>query len=91
MGVENIFIIKEEKIPARVIEVNQRPIRCYDDWGENIDQSTVRSFGEEWKAFHHFSDAEIRKIGDTYFDIVTPVMVGKDKIVADFGCGTGRW
>jgi SAM-dependent methyltransferase len=84
-------MIQENKSPARVIEVNGRPIKCYEDLGENIDLSTVHSFGEEWKAFHRFDENEIRKIGDTYFDILQPGMIGKDKIAADFGCGTGRW
>jgi len=71
--------------------VNGRPVKCYDDLGENIDTNTVHSFGEEWKAFHRFDDTEIIKIGDTYFDIVTPEMLGPGKTAADFGCGTGRW
>ena len=84
-------MIKEQITAARTIEINNRPIKCYDDFGENIDTATVHSFGEEWKSFHQFGEAEINKIGDTYFDLVTPAMVGQDKIAADFGCGTGRW
>jgi SAM-dependent methyltransferase len=84
-------MIQESIPPARVIEVNGRPIKCYEDLGENIDLTTVQSFGEEWKAFHRFDESEIRKIGDTYFDILQPYMIGKDKIAADFGCGSGRW
>ena len=84
-------MIRENKEPARVIELNNHRIKCYDDLGKNIDLNTVHSFGEEWKEFHEFRDEEIKKIGDTYFDIVTPDMIGKDKIAADFGCGTGRW
>lgn len=84
-------MIRENKEPARVIELNNHHIKCYDDLGHNIDLNTVHSFGEEWKAFHEFKDEEIKKIGDVYFDIVTPAMIGKDKIAADFGCGTGRW
>jgi ubiquinone/menaquinone biosynthesis C-methylase UbiE len=84
-------MIQENKEPAKVIKVNSKSVKCYDDLGENIDLNTVHSFGEEWKAFHQFDDEEIKKIGDTYFDIVTPEMIGKDKIAADFGCGTGRW
>jgi SAM-dependent methyltransferase len=89
MSVETM--IKENKAPAKLIELNNRQIKCYDDLGENIDLTTVHSFGEEWKAFHQFKDEEIKKIGDAYFDIVTPAMIGQDKIAADFGCGTGRW
>ena len=84
-------MIQESTVPSKVIEVNNRTIKCFDDLGENIDLTTVQSFGEEWQAFHRFDDAEIKKIGDTYFDIITPGMVGSDKIAADFGCGTGRW
>lgn len=84
-------MIQENRAPSKTVEVHQRTIKCYDDLGENIDKETVHSFGEEWKAFSQFDDEEIRKIGDTYFDIVTPEMLGPDKTAADFGCGTGRW
>lgn len=84
-------MIQENIAPVKVIKVNSHSIKCYTDLGENIDLTTVHSFGEEWKAFHQFKETEIKKIGDTYFDIVSPDMIGKDKIAADFGCGTGRW
>lgn len=83
--------IKESIEPVKVVDVNNRQIKCYDDLGGNIDLTTVQSFGEEWNAFHGFENAEIKKIGDTYFDIITPAMMGMDKTAADFGCGTGRW
>lgn len=84
-------MILENTAPTKTIKVNSHLIKCYTDLGENIDMTTVHSFGEEWKAFHQFEEGEIKKIGDSYFDIVTPDMIGKDKIAADFGCGTGRW
>lgn len=84
-------MIRENREPSQIIEINNRLVKCYDDLGENIDKVTVHSFGEEWKAFHRFDDAEIQIIGDTYFDIISPEMTGPDKIAADFGCGTGRW
>ena len=84
-------MIQENRPPSQTLTVHHRPVKCYDDLGENIDRETVQSFGEEWKAFHQFDKSEIGKIGDTYFDIVTPGMLGPDKIAADFGCGTGRW
>jgi SAM-dependent methyltransferase len=84
-------MINEQVIPSTTVEVNGRKIKCYDELGSNIDATTVRSFGEEWKAFHEFDEKELNRIGDEYFDIVTPAMYGKDKIAADFGCGTGRW
>jgi SAM-dependent methyltransferase len=84
-------IIKELLAPSRTMQINNKSIKCYDEMGSNIDETTVRSFGEEWKAFHDFDVKELNRIGDEYFDIVTPAMYGKDKIAADFGCGTGRW
>ncbi|MBK5270183.1 MAG: class I SAM-dependent methyltransferase, partial [Bacteroidia bacterium] len=85
------MVIREIKEPVRIIEVNNRVIKCYDDLGNNIDLKTVDSFGKEWKAFHKFSDDDIKKIGDAYFDIVIPGITNREMIAADFGCGTGRW
>ena len=83
--------IAENEAPSSIINSNGHSIRCYSDLGQNIDGITVSSFGEEWKAFHGFSDSEIKKGGDLYFDIVSPEMLGQDKIAIDFGCGSGRW
>jgi SAM-dependent methyltransferase len=84
-------MIRENKEPARVIEINNHTIKCYDDLGKNIDLTTVQSFGQEWKSFYQFNEEEINKIGNTYFDLILPGMTGRNKIAADFGCGTGRW
>lgn len=84
-------MIKEQIAPTRIEQVHQKTIKCYEEMGNNIDATTVQSFGEEWKAFHKFDENELQRIGDEYFDIITPAMYGKDKIAADFGCGTGRW
>jgi ubiquinone/menaquinone biosynthesis C-methylase UbiE len=57
----------------------------------NIDQSVVESFGEEWSKFHSFSDSDIKKLGDMYFDILDDSIVNKNSYCLDVGCGTGRW
>jgi ubiquinone/menaquinone biosynthesis C-methylase UbiE len=55
----------------------------------NLDSETVASFGDEWKAFHDFSQEEIQSIGDDYFDLVT--FDTSTFNVLDVGCGSGRW
>lgn len=82
---------KENVSPSRIIQSNGHSVKCYNDLGRNIDDVTVNSFGEEWKAFHQFTEAEIKRGGDLYFDIVADSMLGPDKIGIDFGCGSGRW
>jgi SAM-dependent methyltransferase len=59
--------------------------------GANIDESVVKSFGEEWKKFHEFSEEELSEIGDKYFDIVGGNIVNRSSYCIDIGCGTGRW
>jgi SAM-dependent methyltransferase len=58
---------------------------------ENLDQSTVDAFGEEWTKFSAFTAREIESIGDEYFDVVPQQAYGKDKVALDMGCGSGRW
>ncbi len=83
-------------------EYNQKPIRFLQSGTQNIasfvsekdgniDHSTVKAFGEEWQKFNSFSEEEIRKIGDEYFDIVEENMLSKDMVALDLGCGSGRW
>ena len=57
----------------------------------NIDMDVVRSFGEEWNRFHHFSKPTIAKICKEYFDIIDQSIVNKDTYMIDIGCGSGRW
>jgi len=57
----------------------------------NIDKITVDSFAEEWDKFDSFSQKEIAKIGNEYFDIVDDSIINNKTIVLDIGCGSGRW
>lgn len=77
-------------LPNKTERVNNKDIFIFDNLGENIDMTTVESFGEEWTAFDSFTDDEIKKAGDQYFDIVKNEWI-QDKAVLDVGCGTGRW
>lgn len=78
--------------PYRIIQVDGTSIADFLSSNEdNLDLETVHSFGKEWDKFSSFDDAEIKKIGDDYFDIVTPHMLNENTIVLDVGCGMGRW
>lgn len=57
----------------------------------NIDPETVAAFGDEWTKFDRFSDTEIQRIGDEYFDVVTADMLPAHARALDLGCGGGRW
>ncbi|PLX23296.1 MAG: class I SAM-dependent methyltransferase [Salinivirgaceae bacterium] len=79
--------------PNRIIQSENRPIHCFstDVEDKNIDESVVDSFGEEWQKFSHFSNEEITKVGDMYFDIIDENIINKNTYGIDIGCGTGRW
>ena len=80
------------KEPLHIIKTGAKEIASFtSDQDENIEWSTVESFGEEWRKFHEFDDSEVKKIGDQYFDIVTPIMLNDSSSVLDIGCGSGRW
>lgn len=79
--------------PNKVIPLKGKTISSFlkDESGDNIDWTTVKSFGEEWTAFNHFSDEEIQNVGDEYFDIVPDSVLNKNCVALDLGCGSGRW
>jgi len=59
----------------------------------NIDQETVKSFGDEWEQFDQsgMTDIEILNISNDYFDIFPWELIGKNSVGFDMGCGSGRW
>jgi SAM-dependent methyltransferase len=61
--------------------------------GKNIDEHTVRSFGEEWFAFDQssLSDEESARRFDEYFSIFPWDLLPEGAVGADVGCGSGRW
>ncbi len=76
---------------SSITKSKYRQINNFNINNENIDLSVVNSFGEEWKKFSKFSDAEIEKNGKMYFDILTDNIINKNTYGIDIGCGTGRW
>lgn len=79
--------------PSRIITATQQPIYCFETHttNGNIDHKVVQSFGEEWKKFNDFDDAEIDQLGGMYFDILDKNMLQAHTYALDVGCGTGRW
>ncbi len=86
----NITAIFSKKYRS-VIETANRTIYEFSTEDGNIDPVTVKSFGDEWKAFHGFDQKEIQKLGDEYFDIVSPEMLNASTSVLEIGCGSGRF
>ena len=59
----------------------------------NLDQATVRGFGDEWSRFDQsaLNDAERQRIFDDYFGLFPWDHIGAQSVGADVGCGSGRW
>lgn len=79
--------------PSQVFTTEHRSIPSFLNPAEdeNIDMVTVESFGEEWSKFKSFSNDDIDAVAAQYFDVLDDSIINSDTIMADFGCGTGRW
>ncbi len=60
---------------------------------QNIDATTVDSFGNEWARFDQssLSAEELRRLFATYFDIFPWERLPAGAEGFDMGCGSGRW
>lgn len=60
---------------------------------KNIDELTVRSFGEEWSTFDQscLTDEESTRRFDEYFAVFPWDSLPEGAVGADIGCGSGRW
>lgn len=60
---------------------------------QNLDPSTVKSFGDEWERFTQqpIDDTEAITIFDDYFHIFPWDQLPPDAEGFDMGCGSGRW
>ena len=84
------MMLKYSDTPLSEINESGKQIVVFKISGQNLDSTTVESFGKEWLKFSSFTDKEIKTAGDQYFDIV-PDELYNGKLVLDAGCGTGRW
>lgn len=64
-----------------------------DRRGVNLDEQTVRGFGDEWSRFTQDQlGAEVREqIFSDYFSLFDWGALPADPVGADIGCGSGRW
>lgn len=78
--------------PSKILKENEYSISSFLTQTENnIDWTTVESFGSEWQKFDSFSEAEIERIGSDYFDLVDTQILNHNTLALDVGCGSGRW
>jgi ubiquinone/menaquinone biosynthesis C-methylase UbiE len=77
--------------PKRTLQSGHISIASFVGDELNVDQQTVKSFGEEWQSFHQFSEEDLAQAGSEYFDIVSHEMLNANTKVLDVGCGSGRW
>jgi ubiquinone/menaquinone biosynthesis C-methylase UbiE len=82
---------KYNQAPINTIKIENKEVACFQIGDKNLDKASVESFGEEWTKFNSFSQAEIEKTGDEYFDIINSNIVNENSTILDVGCGTGRW
>ena len=59
----------------------------------NLDEDTVRSFGEEWTRFDQLDldESELKEHFSNYFEIFPWSDLKESSEGFDMGCGTGRW
>ena len=59
----------------------------------NLDERTVRGFGEEWSSYNQrrLPDDEAERRFAEYFSLIRWERLPTGAIVADIGCGSGRW
>ena len=59
----------------------------------NLDEATVRGFGQEWSAFDQstLDPVEAQRLFEQYFAIFDWDAVGTAAAGFDLGCGSGRW
>ena len=60
---------------------------------KNIDEKTVKSFGDEWNRFDQsaLSQSEKSTMFNKYFHIFPWEKISLNSVGFDMGCGTGRW
>ena len=81
------------RTPEHILETEFHPVYVFTNSAEdqNIDPVVVKSFGDEWSKFNSFTDKEIEKLGQSYFDILDNQIINAESYMIDFGGGSGRF
>jgi ubiquinone/menaquinone biosynthesis C-methylase UbiE len=60
---------------------------------QNLDQATVRDFGQEWRRFDQSgaSPEELARSFGEYFSVFPWATLPRNSVGIDAGCGSGRW
>lgn len=92
-GQKTDYMINYNQKATDTIDVDGLEVSSFMKEGPtNLDEETVKSFGEEWNKFTGFDEKDLKVTGDQYFDIVDNSIVNPNSTrVLDVGCGSGRW
>lgn len=94
---KDIFGTNKINLGENYIDINNIKYSIFNDIiyldkkiiGDIEKQSTIKTFGQEWKEFNKISSEHYSEF-EQYFDLIK-INNLENKIVADFGCGIGRW
>ena len=77
--------------PHKIIKTTYGDIASFEIGSdENIDITTVDSFGDEWSEYNHEADTSTDISGEQYFSFMPSTLFSDFKMVLDLGCGSGR-
>lgn len=80
-----------DRDPQVILSSNAVEVPSFIRADPGSDRKLLDDFAREWKRFGRFDAAELDVLTSELFDILPQEFRGKDIVVADVGCGSGRW